>query len=193
MLLYAEGKWDAHLVLVILEEFAKLPAGSVIFHIDRSDAAEAHRILGGKFCLSGGVPNTLMAFGTPEEVKAHCRMLIEKLGEDGGYIMDTSAIMQNDVSIENLKAMTDAAREYGVYRSASAVSSKATEPPGPAAKPGLPDWITAQKIAPGVCFPFEQKALELPSICGDPALVRRVWNDIEGLAYLYIWHVLLSF
>lgn len=188
VLLYAEGKWDAH-----LEEFAKLPAGSVIFHIDRSDAAEAHRILGGKFCLSGGVPNTLMAFGTPEEVKAHCQMLIEKLGEDGGYILDTSAIMQNDVSIENLKAMTDAASEYGVYRSASAVSSNAPELAGPAAKPGLPEWITARKIAPGVCFPFEQKALELPPICGDPALVWRVWNDIEGLAYLYIWHVLLSF
>jgi len=25
------------------------------------------------------------------------------------------------------------------------------------------------------------------------ALFRRVWNGIEGMAYLYIWHVLLSF
>jgi hypothetical protein len=24
-------------------------------------------------------------------------------------------------------------------------------------------------------------------------LAKRVWEDVEGLAYLYIWHVLLSF
>ncbi len=187
VLMYAEGKWDAHLA-----EFAKLPAGSVIYHIDRGDPAEAHRALGGRFCLSGGVPNTLLAFGKPEEVKAHCRKLIETIGAEGGYIMDASAIMQNDASIENLKAMTDAAREYGAYRSPSAPSPRHPDAPVRAA-PGLPAWAAAAKIPPGVCLPFERKALELPSICGDAALVRRVWDDIEGLAYLYIWHVLLSF
>jgi len=34
---------------------------------------------------------------------------------DGGYIMDASAIMQDDTDIDNLKAMTDFTREYGVY------------------------------------------------------------------------------
>jgi len=29
--------------------------------------------------------------------------------------MDASAIMQNDTSIENMKAMTDFTRDYGVY------------------------------------------------------------------------------
>ena len=60
VLFYAEGKWDSH-----LETFAELPAGSIVYHIDRSDPALVHRILGKKFCLSGGVPNTLMAFGSP--------------------------------------------------------------------------------------------------------------------------------
>ncbi len=27
----------------------------------------------------------------------------------------------------------------------------------------------------------------------DHGLTERVWNEIEGLAHLYIWHVLLSF
>ncbi len=53
--------------------------------------------------------------------------------------------------------------------------------------------MTAPKVPPGVCFPWEEKAKELPPILGDAELVRRVWNDIEGLAYLYIWHVLLSY
>jgi uroporphyrinogen-III decarboxylase len=180
-LLYAEGKWDAH-----LEDFAELPAGSVILHLDRSDPAAAHRILGRKFCLSGGVPNTLLAYGSPEEVRAHCRRLIETIGAEGGYIMDASAILQNDASIENLKAMTDATLEFGVYRSPSAPSGSV--PAAPARKTALPEWA-----ASGVCFPFEQKARELPPIVGDAELTKRVWNDIEGLAYLYIWHVLLSF
>ncbi len=179
-LFYAEGKWDAH-----LERFAELPAGSIIYHIDRGDPARTHAVLGRKFCLSGGVSNILLAFGSPEEVKTHCRELIETLGAEGGYILDAGAIMQNDVSIENLKAMTDAAAEFGVYRPASAPSP---EPPPVQVTAGLPNWVSTPKVRPGVCLPFEEKLLP-----GDADLVRGVWNDIEGLAYLYIWHVLLSF
>jgi uroporphyrinogen-III decarboxylase len=189
VLFYAEGKWDGH-----LETFAELPAASIVYHIDRSDPALVHRILGKKFCLSGGVPNTLMAFSSPEEVKAHCRRLIETIGAEGGYILDASAILQNDATVENLRAMTDAALEYGVYRSPSSPSTSgqpAPEPAGPAA--GLPLWATAPRPQPGVCIPWGEKLKELPPICGDPDIPRRIWDEIEGLAYLYIWHLLLSF
>jgi uroporphyrinogen-III decarboxylase len=185
VLFYAEGKWDAH-----LERFAELPAGSIVYHIDRGDVARTQDILGGRFCLSGGVPNTLLAFGKPEDVKAHCRTLIETIGKDGGYIMDASAIMQNDASIENLKAMTDATREYGVYRSPSS-PTPAIEIPS--STPGLPQWITGAKPTPGVCFPFEEKLSELPPISGDIDIVRNIWNEQEALAYMYIWHLVLSF
>lgn len=46
---------------------------------------------------------------------------------------------------------------------------------------------------PGVCIPWERKLDELPPITGDPRLVRKVWEDIDGLGYVYIWHCLLSF
>lgn len=46
---------------------------------------------------------------------------------------------------------------------------------------------------PGVCFPWEEKLKELPPIPGDAELARRVWQDIDGLAYTYIWHLLVSF
>ena len=36
VLFYAEGKWDAH-----LDAFAELPAGSIVYHIDRGDSATA--------------------------------------------------------------------------------------------------------------------------------------------------------
>jgi hypothetical protein len=179
-LFYAEGKWDAH-----LETFAALPAGSIVYHIDRGDPALIQRVLGRKFCISGGVPNALLTFGKPEDVKACCRRLIETVGADGGYIMDASAIMQNDATIENLRAMTDATLEYGVYRSPSSPSPKL--PPAPAPAGGAP------RFQPRMCFPWEEKARELPPITGDPALFGKVWNDVDFLSYLYIWHLVLSF
>ena len=110
VLFYAEGKWGPHLA-----RFAELPEGSIVFHCDRDDIFEVHRILGHKFCISGGVPNGLLSFGKPHEVRECCKKIIDGVARDGGYIMDSSAIVQNDAKIENVKAMTDATREYGAY------------------------------------------------------------------------------
>jgi hypothetical protein len=99
--------------------------------------------------------------------------------------------MQNDATVENLKAMTDAAREYGVYRSPSSPSPSAS--PNVPQTAGMPAWALAPKVPPGVCIPWEDKVTRLPPIVGDAEIPKRVWNDIEGLAYLYIWHLLLSF
>ena len=49
------------------------------------------------------------------------------------------------------------------------------------------------KRDPGVCLPWEQKRPELPEIQGDERLVQRVWEDVDSLAYVYIWQCLLSF
>ncbi len=110
VLFYAEGKWAAH-----LSSFAELPDASIVFHVDRDDIFEVHRAIGHKFCLSGGISNQLLAHGKPEEVRERCRKVIEEVGRDGGYIMDASAILQQDASVENVRAMTEAAWEYGVY------------------------------------------------------------------------------
>jgi len=49
------------------------------------------------------------------------------------------------------------------------------------------------KPKPGVCIPWQQKKNELPKISGDEKLIRKVWEDIDALGYLYIWQCLLSF
>ena len=46
---------------------------------------------------------------------------------------------------------------------------------------------------PGVCIPWKEKKKELPKISGDEKLLQKQWEDIEALAYMYIWHCLLSF
>jgi hypothetical protein len=109
-LFYAEGEWNPN-----LKHIAALPERSIVYHVDRGDIFEVHRTLGEKFCVSGGIPNDLLAFGSPDEVRDCCRKVIDGVAGDGGYIMDASAIMQDDTKAENLKAMTDFTREYGVY------------------------------------------------------------------------------
>jgi len=110
VLFYAEGNWDAH-----LDSFAELPDASIVYHVDQGDIFNVHKTIGHKFCLSGGIPNYLLSFGTPDEVRDYCRKVIDGVAGDGGYIMDASAIVQNDAKIENIKAMTDFTREHGVY------------------------------------------------------------------------------
>jgi hypothetical protein len=182
VLLYAEGDWTAH-----LERLAELPRGSVVFHIDRSNVERTWEALGGRFCLSGAIPNDLLAYGSPDDVRARCKQMIDLLGKDGGYIVDASAIMQNDATVENVRAMTEFTREYGVYRSPSSPTPP-TPPPLPAAKP-------AARVGtpPGACYPWEEKLKELPELSGDVALTRRVWEQVDGWGYVFIWNALLGF
>ncbi len=107
---YAEGKWLPH-----LKAFGTLPEGSILFHCDRDDIFEVHRILGGRFPLSGGISNQLLAFGTPAEVREHVKKVIQGVAREGGYIADASAIVQNDATLENMQAMTQAVRDFGEY------------------------------------------------------------------------------
>ena len=110
VMLYAEGKWGAH-----LDRFAELPDAGIIYHCDQDDIFEVHKKIGHKFAISGGVPNALLAFGTADQVRQRCKAIIDGVAGDGGYIMDASAIMQNAAKVENVQAMTDFTREYGVY------------------------------------------------------------------------------
>lgn len=109
-LFYAEGNWTPY-----LEKIAELPAKSIVFHVDMTDMAKAKEILGGKFCLSGNVPNTLLAYGKPEEVRDYVKRLLEQYAGDGGFIIDSAGVIQSDAKVENIFALIEAAREYGVY------------------------------------------------------------------------------
>jgi uroporphyrinogen-III decarboxylase len=110
VLFYAEGNWNAH-----LKAFAELPEKSIVYHVDQADIFQVHKVLGHKFCISGGIPNFLLSYGTPQEVRDYCKKVIDGVARNGGYIMDAGAIMQNDTKVENVRAMTEFTREYGIY------------------------------------------------------------------------------
>ncbi len=190
VLVYAEGNWDAH-----LEAFAELPEKSIIYHVDRGDIFKAHRVLGKRFCISGGIPNTILSTGTTQEVIDHCKRVIDGVAGDGGYIMDASAIIQNDATIENVRTMTEFTRDYGVYAGVS-LPEGPTMPIGVVNPAAAESWKRAFPDSwppPGVCVPWDDKRHEYGAIQGDEALVKRVWDQVESLAYTFAWHCLVSF
>jgi hypothetical protein len=185
-LFYAEGNWNAH-----LDAFAELPPASIVYHVDMADIVQVHRKLGGRFCISGGMSNFLLAFGTEQQVRDRVRELIDSVGADGGYIMDSSAIVQNDGRSGNIRAMTEETRKYGAYPGGHSSGAK----PAPAAEfrptPIPAEWST--RTPPGVCVSWERKRKELPPIQGDEAMFERIWNNVEALGYMFIYQVLESF
>ena len=44
----------------------------------------------------------------------------------------------------------------------------------------------------GVCIPWEQRVKEYEKILGDKELVKRIWQQTDMLAYLYIWACLIQ-
>ena len=109
--LFAEGSYDTR--IEVCNEF---PKGSVVWLFDKSDMARAKRILGDKCCISGNVPASLLHAGTPGEVKEYCRKLIDVCGKGGGYILAAGNASVEGAQLDNIRAMQEAAIEYGVYR-----------------------------------------------------------------------------
>jgi uroporphyrinogen-III decarboxylase len=109
-LLFAEGRYDNRLEII-----KDLPRGKVIWHFDRTDMFQAKKILGDNACIAGNVPASLLCTGTPKSVKEYCRKLIEVCGEGGGFILTGGASIDKG-DPNNLRAMTEAVMEYGVYR-----------------------------------------------------------------------------
>jgi len=107
---FFEGNYDSR-----LEYLLELPKGKVIGYFDASDIFKVKEILGDHLCIMGNVPPSLLQTGNPEDVKAYCKKLIDIVGKDGGYIMAPRSAI-DEVKPENLKAMIDFTKEYGVYK-----------------------------------------------------------------------------
>lgn len=80
------------------------------------DAAHLKHTYGDRLAFWGGLGvQSVIPFGTPEEVREHVRQQIETLGANGGYVVAPSHVLERDTPWENLKAMVAAIDEFGVY------------------------------------------------------------------------------
>ena len=188
-LFYAEGDWDRH-----LDAFATLPERSIVYHVDRDDIFAVHEALGPKFCISGGVPNTVLAYGSPQEVRERCRKIIDGVAGDGGYIMDASAIVQDDAQLENVQAMIEFTREYGRYGGQAVAESPLPPSAGSTfVAPAMSRRDDHTIRPPGACIPWSEKLAEITRIQRHEEMAERVWQDVDGLGNMFIWQILVSF
>jgi uroporphyrinogen-III decarboxylase len=97
-----------------LDIIKDVPEGKIIYWFEDVNMMKAKEALAGKVCIMGSVPMSLLVSGEPDQVRASCKRLIDTVGKDGGYIMSAAAVM-DDAKPENVKAMMDFTREYGVY------------------------------------------------------------------------------
>ena len=95
-----------------LEVIADIPKGKAVYWFERADLMRAKEVLGGITCLRGNVPASMLTTGTPEEVDAYCRMLIERVGKGGGFILDGAIGIPDEARTENVKALFASARKY---------------------------------------------------------------------------------
>ncbi len=80
------------------------------------DIADLKRRYGDRLTLMGNLDCAhLLVFGTPQEVAAETRRIIEDCAPGGGFVLTSSNSIHSGVRMENYMAMLEAARKYGVY------------------------------------------------------------------------------
>jgi uroporphyrinogen-III decarboxylase len=108
--LFAEGGYNQR-----LEVISDLPKGKTVWWFDATDMASAKATVGRVACIAGNVPLDLLCTATPDAITDYCKKLIDAAGKNGGFILSTGAGMQGAKS-ENVRALIEFSREYGVYR-----------------------------------------------------------------------------
>jgi uroporphyrinogen-III decarboxylase len=109
--IFAEGVYNNSRLEIVKD----IPRGKTIWLFDDTDMAKAKSVLGDTACIAGNVPISLLSTGKPDEVKAYCKKLIDVAGKDGGFIMASGAVI-DQAKPENLRAMIEFTKEYGVYQ-----------------------------------------------------------------------------
>jgi uroporphyrinogen-III decarboxylase len=168
---YLEGDWGPH-----WHHMLELPKGKILCDIDnQGDIFRAKKEIGHHQCIAGGVKNTQLILGTPEEVRQQVKLLCETVGQGGGFIVSGGCNIGYETKPENLRAMADAIMEFGWYDK----SIKAMPKAAPAGK--------VDSAYPLMVTPWDKKKAEIGGVLGDEGLIRRPWESLESAAYIWLW------
>jgi uroporphyrinogen-III decarboxylase len=169
---YLEGDWGVH-----WHHFLELPKGKVLCDIDtQGDIFKAKRDIGHHQCIAGGVKDSQLILGTPAEMRAQVKLLCETVGQGGGYILSGGCNFPYETKAENLRALVEAAMEFGVYD-----KDIKAQP-----KPIVAGHVDAS-VYPRMVTPWEVKKAEIGGVQGDEDLISRPWNSLENMAYVWLW------
>jgi uroporphyrinogen-III decarboxylase len=105
-----EGEYTSRLEII-----KDIPKGKAIYWFEKVDIYKAKEILGDTVCFRGNVPGSLLHVGTAQQVRDYVKELIDAVGKGGGLMVDCG-IWFDEAKHENVKAMVEFTKEYGVYR-----------------------------------------------------------------------------
>lgn len=109
-MLFAEGDYEPRLDII-----KDVPRSTTIWYFEVVNMGRAKEIVGKNACIAGNLPTSILCTGTRKEVKEWCRKLIETCASGGGYILAGGAAI-DEGNPDNLRAMIEAAKEYGTYQ-----------------------------------------------------------------------------
>jgi uroporphyrinogen decarboxylase len=105
------GKTD-HLLQTFVEDLQINEFQGFGYQVNLDRVAE---VMGGRVVLVGNVNPMLIYSGTPEQVRAATRTVIEKLAHFRGLIIQDGSNIPPGTPLENINAMMEAAQLYGRY------------------------------------------------------------------------------
>lgn len=80
------------------------------------DTDALHRRYGRRITFDGCIgTQSTMPWGTPDEVRARVKEVIEKYGQEGGLIVSPTHVLEPEVPLANIDALFEACREYGTF------------------------------------------------------------------------------
>jgi uroporphyrinogen-III decarboxylase len=99
-----------------LERLRELPAKKCILNPDGlTDTKKFKRVAADRMAMMGDIPASLLAAGTPDDVRKYVREQVE-LFEGRGLILCPGCDAPINAKPENMQAFVDAAHEYGTVR-----------------------------------------------------------------------------
>lgn len=108
---FVEGSFNSRMDFISKD----MPKGHMIWLFDLTDMTKVKQLIGDKVCIAGNMPVALLNVGTTDQIKDYAKKLIDTCGKGGGYLMMNGAVI-DDSKPENLRAMIDFTKEYGVYK-----------------------------------------------------------------------------
>jgi uroporphyrinogen-III decarboxylase len=108
-LLSLQGSYDMH-----LDTLKELPAGKFIAWFDKTDPLMARERIGDDICIAGGIDPGMMIIGSEADTREATRRLVCGMKSNPGFICTLPFNAIGPVKAANIRAMTDAVREFGV-------------------------------------------------------------------------------
>jgi uroporphyrinogen-III decarboxylase len=96
-----------------LEIIKDIPPGKCIYWFERTDMVKANEVLGDIVALRGNLSPSMLTTGTPDDVDAAVKHLVDNVWNKGGkLILDAAFGLPDETPVENVRAMFNAARKY---------------------------------------------------------------------------------